>query len=110
MKHVRSSLRGAARLAPLPAKASLIGLWSGRLAFASGPNLRHLVLACQGGRWIKPAIRGLRRIEALLDPPHGGAPGFTFGNLLGDEPFECREAGRRPVAFTNLICFRKFDP
>ena len=96
MQYVGRSLRSAAHLAQLPDLILFIGLWSGRLAFASGPDLRHLVLAFQGLRWIK----------ALLDPFHGGALFIAFGNLLGDEPFEVLERGSRPVADGSLIAFK----
>src|ERR1700704_4350409 len=96
MKHVGRSLRGAAQLAPLPGEALRIGLRSGSLAFASGPDLCYLLLVFQRLRWIK----------ALLDPFHGGALFIAFGNLLADELFECREGGRCPVAFMILVCFQ----
>ena len=78
----------------------LIDLGSGEIAFVSGPDLRHLVIA----------VQGLRGIKALLDLFHGGALVRAFGNLLGDKQFECREGVRRPVAFMNLIFFWKFYP
>jgi hypothetical protein len=93
MQHVGRSLRGAAQLAPYPGEALRVGLWSGSLAFASGPVFCHLVLAFQG----------LSRIKSFLDLFHGGALVFTFGNLIGDELFECRAVGGRPVAFVILI-------
>jgi hypothetical protein len=62
MHHVGRSLLGAARLPPLLQEALLIGLWSGVLAFMSGPDICHFVLAFQGLLWI----------QALLDPCHGG--------------------------------------
>src|ERR1700730_8894565 len=100
MQHIGRSICSAAHLAPLPGEALLIGLQSGDLAFASGPDLCHLVLTFQGLRWIK----------ALLDPFHGVVLDITdFGNLFGNESFECREGGRRPVAFMNRIRCRKFD-
>jgi hypothetical protein len=67
MQHVGRSLRSAAHLAPLPGEARRKGLWSGGLVCASGPNLRHLVLAFEGLRWIK----------ALLDASRGGGPGAS---------------------------------
>src|SRR5580700_477111 len=96
MKHVGRTLGGAAQLAPLPGEALLIGLPRGRLAFASGPILCHLVLAFQGLRWVK----------ALTDPFHVGTHFVTFGNVHSDALFEFRERGRWPVAFRSFIRFR----
>src|SRR5271154_4289568 len=74
VNHVTRHFGSATLLPPYSGDARFVDNRAGGRACLILPVLRHFVLSVQGLRWI----------EALIDPFHGGPPRIAFWNLLGD--------------------------
>ena len=81
---IRSALFVPGDSTPKLGKALFVDLGSGGKACLMLPGLRHFVFFLQGLRWI----------EALFDPSHGGDARVAFGNVHDDILFKFIEQFR----------------